>query len=255
MALDGRLKRNIATVYRALRPASARLTVLYYHAVAAADVANFSAQMAYLARHSFVVPVDYSGPLPADRPSVAISFDDAFDTVIDNAVPVLDQYALPYAIFVPSGWLGQTPGWAMETETDRVQRVATADRLARLLSDRVIIGSHTIDHPRLSQIPANARQHQLAGSRSALADLFGAAPDLLAFPYGDHDDGVLSAARAAGYRYVYTVMPSPVRAHDDRFVRGRTAADPADPMPLFIDKAHGAFDWVPLASRLKRALR
>jgi len=46
-----------------------------------------------------------------------------------------------------------------------------------------------------------------------------------------------------------------VRAGAEQISRGRTSADTADSPRLFALKARGAFDWMPMASRAKRALR
>lgn len=258
MALNGRLKTMIAgcwdaTIGSARR--APRLTILYYHAVASRHAASFERQMAYLKDHANVVPADHAGPLAADRPNVAITFDDAFQTVDDHALPVLLRLGLPATIFVPTGWLGRAPGWQMETDDDRVETVMSAARIAALPSDLITIGSHTVDHPRLSQLPAGQQQAQLTESRKALQALTGRDIDTLAFPYGDYDAAVVEQAEAAGYRYIYTVFPQSIAAGDRSPLRGRTAADPADPFNLFILKARGAFEWMPIASRLKRLIK
>jgi peptidoglycan/xylan/chitin deacetylase (PgdA/CDA1 family) len=142
----------------------------------------------------------------------------------------------------------------METSGDREEVVMSGEEIAALPTDRIAIGSHTVDHPHLSQLAPEAAATQLQASRSALEDLLGRKVDTLAFPYGDHDVYVVEQARAAGYRFVYTVAPQAVRAGTEQISRGRTSADPADSPRLFALKTRGAFDWMPLASRAKRAL-
>ena len=211
--------------------------------------------MAFLRRTANLVRADHAGPLAADRPNVAVTFDDAFRSVRENALPALQRHGVPATIFVPTGYLGRQPGWRMETSGDREETVMTAEEIAHLPRDLIAIGSHTIDHPHLTQLSDAEVSAQFSQSRATLEKLLRHPVDTLAFPYGDHDDRVVEQARAAGYRFVYTVAPQAIAAGDRSISRGRTAADPADKPALFALKSRGAFDWMPVASALKRRLR
>jgi peptidoglycan/xylan/chitin deacetylase (PgdA/CDA1 family) len=198
---------------------------------------------------------DHVGPLAADRPNVAVTFDDAFRSIRENALPALERHGVPATIFAPSGYLGRAPGWAMETSHDRDETVMSADELAALPRELIAIGSHTVLHPHLTQLAESEVREELCASRASLEALLGRTVDTLAFPYGDHDGRVVELARTAGYRFVYTVAPQAIAAADASISRGRTSADPADSPSLFALKSRGAFDWMPMASRLKAALR
>src|ERR1700712_5033610 len=75
-----------------------RVTILYYHGVPYAKRAAFARQLERLARLAHVVPADWRGPTDPTRPTVAITFDDAFVSVIDNALPELQKYGFPCTI-------------------------------------------------------------------------------------------------------------------------------------------------------------
>jgi peptidoglycan/xylan/chitin deacetylase (PgdA/CDA1 family) len=257
VSLKSGIKTAVAAAWdagRVLVPVKPRLTILYYHAVPAAQREAFDAQMAWLKRTANVVAADHTGALSPDRPNVAITFDDAFRSVRENALPALQRYGLPATIFVPTGHLGRAPGWSMETEGDRNEVVMSADEIAALPAGLIAIGSHTVDHPHLSELPEAEAGDQLSESRKALEILLKRPIDTLAFPYGDHDARVVEQARANGYRFVYTVAPQSIRPGDQAISRGRTSASPADSPRVFALKARGAFEWMPIASRLKRAL-
>jgi peptidoglycan/xylan/chitin deacetylase (PgdA/CDA1 family) len=258
VSLKSAVKTAIAAVWdsaaRVVRPAP-KLTILYYHAVSADRAAAFDAQMAYLQRTANLVHADHVGPLAAGRPSVAVTFDDAFRSVLQNALPALVRHGVPATIYVPTGYLGRQPGWKMETTGDRAETVMTAQEIATLPAELIAIGSHTVDHPHLTTLSDAAVAEQFTTSKAALERLLGRTIDTLAFPYGDHDGRIVEQARAAGYRFVYTVAPQAIPAGSAAISRGRTAADPSDSPALFALKSRGAFDWMPIASRIKRALR
>lgn len=258
MSLKSGVKAAIATAWdatAALHSPGPKLTILYYHATPARLASAFEAQMAHLKRTANLVRADHTGPLARDRPNVAVTFDDAFRSVRENAVPALERHGIPATIFVPTGYLGRQPGWKMETTGDREETVMSGDEIAGLPKDLIAIGSHTIDHPHLTQLSDAEVVDQLTRSRATLEALLGRTIDTLAFPYGDHDARVVERARAAGYRFVYTVAPQAITPGDRGISRGRTAADPADSPNLFALKVRGAFDWMPMASGLKRRLR
>ncbi|HEY3694480.1 polysaccharide deacetylase family protein [Phenylobacterium sp.] len=258
MSLKSGVKSAIAVAWdagsRLSRPAP-KLTILYYHAVPAAQAAAFDTQMAYLKRTANIVAPDHTGPLAIDRPNVAVTFDDAFRSVRENALPALARHGVPATIYVPTGNLGRQPGWRMETSGDRDEVVMTAEEIAALPSDLIAIGSHTVSHPHLTKLSDEEVGEQFGASRAALEGLLGRTIDTLAFPYGDHDARVVELARQAGYRFVYTVAPQAIAAGDTATSRGRTGADPGDAPGLFALKTRGAFDWMPMASSLKRRLR
>jgi peptidoglycan/xylan/chitin deacetylase (PgdA/CDA1 family) len=236
-----------------------RLTILYYHAVRKSSLSGFERQMDLLARRARVVPADWDGDGPdgasvSRRPIVAIAFDDAFESVFDNAVPVLEAHGFRCTVFVPSGCIGQTPSWAMETDADRTERVASAERLAQVPEDVVTIGSHTVTHPRLSSLPREAARREIEQSMRDLSALTGKTVTSLAFPYGDHDDDLIELCRRSGYKQVYTIQPVPVLPGSGAFARGRVAVDPSDGQFEFLLKMSGAYQWMCVASALKKRL-
>jgi peptidoglycan/xylan/chitin deacetylase (PgdA/CDA1 family) len=235
------------------------LTILYYHGVPKDRLASFERQMAMLARRARVVEADWDGDgsyrAPADRrPIVAITFDDALDSVFHYAVPVLAAHGFHCTIFVPSGWLGQSPSWSMDTEVDCTEHVAGTERLSQVRNDLVTIGSHTVTHPHLSALSIDAARREVVQSMRDLTAITGGHVRSLAFPYGDHDDPVIELCRSVGYTRVYTIKPVPVLLGQGAFVRGRVAVGPGDGPFEFWLKLTGSYRWMPLASAIKRKL-
>src|SRR5262249_3105591 len=87
------------------RPGSA--VILYYHAVPAKERQCFAAQMDELLRCAKPIPADLDGPLERGTHHVAVTFDDGFVSVLENALPELQRRKIPAVIFVPSGYLGE----------------------------------------------------------------------------------------------------------------------------------------------------
>lgn len=134
--------------------------------------------------------------------AVAITFDDAYASVVDEAFPILARHRWPSTIYAVSAHLGGTNSW--DPEAPRATLLdATALRDAR--ADGHEVGSHTRHHRRVRGVAAGEAGEQLAGSRRDLEDALGAPCESVAFPYGSHDRATLAAVAAAGYRGACTL--------------------------------------------------
>jgi peptidoglycan/xylan/chitin deacetylase (PgdA/CDA1 family) len=228
------------------------LTVLYYHAVRAGDADAFARQLDAIADYADVVDPDYIGEA-AGRPKVAITFDDAFESVIDNALPLTEARRLPCTIFVPTGRLGAPPAWMMEHgAADANEVVATAETVRALADRGVRLGAHSRTHPMLTRLDPKEAAGELSGSKADLEELIGGRVGIFAFPYGDFNDAIVEIARQAGYQFVFSTQPGAIDPRDRRILRSRVSTDPSDSMLEFWLKLRGGYDWMPIASRLKR---
>lgn len=227
------------------RPVPGRCTVLYYHAIPATHRTHFARQLDTLLAFARPVPATFDGPVPDNLRYVVVTFDDAFASVIDNAMPELSQRNIPWTVFVPSGRLGQPPTWLRNAAPEvRHERVMTADELRDLARDPLVtVASHTLTHadlPRLS--PADASR-ELSESRAVLESVLQQPVDLLSYPYGAHTPALHEQARQLGYRRVFTSDPVPAFLRPGEFVTGRVSVEPHDGLLDFRLKMTGAYRW------------
>jgi peptidoglycan/xylan/chitin deacetylase (PgdA/CDA1 family) len=233
------------------RRPTARFVVLYYHEVPEQARTRFAHQMQALSRGTTVVRAAHAGPLPDQGSYVAITFDDAFQSVRTNAVPELLGRGFPATIFVPVDCLGKEPSWEMTDGVD--DQVMTGDEL-RSLPGLIELGSHSLSHPHLTKIDVAHLREEIAESRRKLAELLGRDVSLLAFPYGEYDDRVVGTCSQAGYQRVFGIDPWPADPAGGDFVRGRVPVDPTDGPLMFHLKSRGAYGWMIHASALKHKL-
>jgi peptidoglycan/xylan/chitin deacetylase (PgdA/CDA1 family) len=94
---------------------------------------------------------------------------------------------------------------AAATSASPEDRFLTLAELRALMkSPCITLGSHSMSHARLPLETDAVIEAELEGSRDVLTEWTGRKPDTLAYPNGDHDDRVVAAARAAGYRVAFT---------------------------------------------------
>ena len=173
--------------------ARADLVVLQYHHVddstppsTSTSVSLFRAQMDMVDTMGLPVVPLKEGTVKAlegdDRKEVAITFDDAYDSVYETAAPLLEDHGFPYTVFVNTDAVGRTGYMTWEQ--------------LRTLSGRpgVTIANHSADHAHLVQRPDenaedwNRRVDQsLDRASEALQNRLESDPTLFAYPYGEFD--------------------------------------------------------------------
>lgn len=200
---------------------STPVSILVYHRFGPAvndamtvRTTTFRSQLDFLTRHHYpVVPlgmlVTYlrgQGPPPPPG-SVVITADDGHESVFTEMLPVVREFRVPVTLFIYPSAISNASYAMTWPQLDALRRTGLFD-----------IQSHTYWHPnfktekrRLS--PAAYRTFttmQLVKSRTVLEDKLGIQVDLVAWPFGIHDDELAAIAREAGYVAGFTLDRRPV---------------------------------------------
>lgn len=199
----------------------ADVLVLCYHAVSEGWPADLSVPPDRLeAQLGALIARGYRGATftqavldpPAAR-TLAVTFDDAYRSVLTLALPILERLGLPGTVFAPTAYIGlDTMSWPgidhfLRGPHEPELTPMTWAELQLLADDGWEIGSHTRTHPRLTRLTNSELETELAGSRMDYERALGTPCRSLAYPYGDHDARVVAASAAAGYEAACT-LPS-----------------------------------------------
>jgi peptidoglycan/xylan/chitin deacetylase (PgdA/CDA1 family) len=202
--------------------------VLCYHAVSPTWEADLSTTPERFERQIALLSArGYRGArfsdLVASTPSgrvVAITFDDAYRSVIELARPILDRYGFPATVFVPTDFIdSERPlSWDgvdrwLGGPHERELTPMSWEQLRALADHGWEIGSHTGSHPHLTQIQPDALGDELRRSKAACEQHLERPCTSLAYPYGDLDAGVVAATANAGYRAA-AALPSRLHSTD-----------------------------------------
>ena len=138
--------------------------------------------------------------LPA-RP-VAITFDDAYDSVVHNAIPLLTARHWTCTVFAVSSCVGGTNTWDVHAPR---ATLLDATALRALHNTGHEIGSHSRHHKRITTLSATDASDELLGSRHDLEQQLGMPITSFAFPYGTHNPLTLARVRDAGFHAACTL--------------------------------------------------
>jgi peptidoglycan/xylan/chitin deacetylase (PgdA/CDA1 family) len=233
----------------------AMCVILYYHTVYSEEIESFEQQMDDLLRWTNPISIkDINKIKPGLRYS-AVTFDDGFTCVLDNALPVLAKRNIPAALFVPSGCLGQHPQWIDEGNINHKNVVMTEVQLNSLDKKLVLIGSHGRTHQNLLQIDPDEAQKEIIQSKTELENILNTPIETISFPHGDFNQTHIDMAIQAGYWQAFSILPELNYSNSDKFVKGRVKVDPSDWRLEYRLKLLGAYRWLPAAFAIKKKLR
>jgi peptidoglycan/xylan/chitin deacetylase (PgdA/CDA1 family) len=237
-------------------PRPGTYAVLTYHAVPTNARERFARQMDILLHCGEPADLQIEKNARANTHCVAVTFDDGFQSVFDNAVPELRKRRIPATVFLPPGLLGKKPEWMKETSlVFRQERIITMDEMKKQSDDLVTFGSHTFTHARLRRLSENEARKEIAASKTSIESITGKPAHFFAFPYGEWNDDLVRLAKEAGYRHAFTALPDLYPPTGREFLVGRTDVSPNDWPLEFRLKVLGAYRWMAVAVPIKRRLR
>lgn len=158
---------------------------------------------------------------PPHPRTLAITFDDAYRSVLDLAKPILDELGLVGTVFTvtafaddprPMSWAG-VDHWAATPHAPEMTPL-TWDQLGDLAGAGWEVGSHTVNHPHLTGLDPETLDRELRDSRTAVEVALGRPCRSIAYPYGDRNQAVCAAAAAAGYETAASLHALRPRPHD-----------------------------------------
>jgi peptidoglycan/xylan/chitin deacetylase (PgdA/CDA1 family) len=233
---------------------SGSCVILYYHSIPAESRERFAGQMDKVVTLTRPIKVDAVPPLRPGLSYSAVTFDDAFDNVFDNALPELVKRNIPATVFVSPGLLGQPAAWWPMGARERQEKISTAERLKQLPADLITIGSHTLTHPKLPTLGAAEAERELSLSKAQLEDMLKRKVSIFSFPYGAFDKNLVGLCQNVGYERVFTTLPLLAFREPAEFVTGRVGVEPTDWGFEFYLKLVGAYRWLPYAFSIKRLI-
>jgi peptidoglycan/xylan/chitin deacetylase (PgdA/CDA1 family) len=238
------------------RPIPSTFVVLMYHSVKQVERERFARQMEQLVQLANPVRADFVPEKTGqERTYVAVTFDDGYESILENAIPILLEKRIPATVFVPTKYLGFRPAWiTQENSRDIGEKLLSVDDLPSLRKLGVLIGSHSMTHRPLTELSPAEAFTELSESRQVLERILGEEVSLFALPYGASNADILRLSREAGYDRVFLGDPLYTSDNVEGHVAGRIGASPGDWPLEYRLKILGAYQWLPLAIAAKKRM-
>jgi peptidoglycan/xylan/chitin deacetylase (PgdA/CDA1 family) len=223
-------------------------SILMYHSVgldgafSQVSPADFSGQLAYLAKNKFKViklsvliekiknQEDFSN-------CVCLTFDDGYQDNYEIVFPLLKQYSFPASIFVATDYIGKA-----YTFSDGVTLPILNQEQIRKMSNSglVEILPHTASHAILDKLSLNEAQTEIEQSREVVAETTGKDISILAYPKGKYNKDILDYLKNNNWLGAVTVADGLVELGVDLFQLKRNSIDSTTSLAQFKGKVAGA---------------
>lgn len=188
--------------------------ILAYHEVVAdgemysIDPKQFEAQLNYLKQegyhsvslHDVFEAREGRGTLP-DKP-IVLTFDDGYEDNYTQALPLMEKYGFSGTVFIISSEPGE-------------EEYLSWDEIRSMQDRHTEIGSHTVSHLALDEVPRAEKQQEIVDSKRVIEGQIGRPVEFLAYPFGAYDKDCFELLRDAGYRGACAGVPG-YNLPDDR---------------------------------------
>lgn len=157
-------------------------------------------------------------PLP--QKPVILTFDDGYADTYENAFPLLRAFGFTGHFFIITDFVDQ--GRAGYLSWPQIEEMSAAGQR---------FGSHSRDHPNLSNQPVDYLVWQALGSKEAIEEHLGYHPRWITYPSGKYDRETIAVYHSAGYWGGLTTQQGATHTLDEIFelhrvrVRGTHTAD------------------------------
>ena len=192
----------------ATEQASSAVILAYHHvaddtpAITSVSPSMFAKQLDYLAEQQFsvwpliklVTAITEQQPIP-DK-VVAITFDDAYESVYSTAYPMLQERGYPFTIFVTT-----------DSVDKQYNQQLSWPQLKTMSENGATIANHTVNHPHMLRHLADESEQQwhrrmqreIIEAQDRIKQKIGSDYKLFAYPYGEHNEALKKIVKDLGY--------------------------------------------------------
>ncbi len=220
--------------------------VIMYHKIDNSSAASrlsvspdsFKAQMRFLKnQHYNVVKLEDLAEIIKKNKippkTIAITFDDGYESNYISAFPVLKQLGLDATIFIIPALVGREGylTWSQILEMSE--------------SGFVAIGSHTMTHPWLPTQPVQKLDQEIKGSKIAIESHLNKEVAVFSYPLGAFNKDVREKVAQAGYKIAVATNPGKKYPKHDIFAMKRLRiSNTSDNLFVFWFEITGFYTWI-----------
>jgi hypothetical protein len=256
-------KRRLGNYWRLLPASRSRCVILVYHSVGGGPLstktARFEAQMSWLNQYATVVDLNSIVDCckrENEKPHVALTFDDGYQTLHDIVAPILQCYKFPATVYINSGHIGEVVREKSDPSLGHYpdEFFMTWKEVIELKSLGWNIGSHGINHIDLTSHSDSVVRSQVIGSRKLISEQTGSACIDFSYTWGLHNRRLHGILGAAGYKSGVAGKHSEVMALSNPFALPRLDIRREYELGDFISVLRGDWDYLGLYQRLRTLL-
>ena len=188
------------------------IPILMYHSIAdnhdkSVSINSFEMQMKLMKKMGYQT-INFSGlNKNVTKKNFLITFDDGYENLITNALPILKKLGFSATCFIVTNMLNKYNVWDENRGDYKKMKLMNIDHVYEWVSNGFEIGSHTKDHLDLTSLNINKKKEQIIDSKNFIKEVLGINLASFAYPFGSFNDETIKIVKQY-YDFAVTTKPS-----------------------------------------------
>jgi len=186
-----------------------QIPILTYHKISnrrewginAISPKRFAGHLQFLKSENYI-PINFQDLSQKELPTnpVIITFDDGYESVYENAFPILSEFGFTAVVFVITGFIGRWNKWDANLGGVRFRHL-NRQQIQELAQNNFEIGSHGISHRAFTHLTNTEAAVELIESKNSLEQITSQEVVSMAYPFGIQNKIIQEQVKKAGYQF------------------------------------------------------
>jgi peptidoglycan/xylan/chitin deacetylase (PgdA/CDA1 family) len=198
---------------------------------------QFEDQMAYLKSNGYtsICLKDLRAEVTLPEKPIIITFDDGYENIYHNAVPVLNNCDFKAVIFIVTDYIGRYNAWEAAPFQQKFKHL-TEEQILDLKNNGYEIASHGKMHKYLLFLDEDSLMDEIIGSKISLEALIDEEIASFCYPYGRFSKRIIDMVEKAGYRHATANIRLSRRINNNPLSLNRRSIYTTDSLGIFKSK-------------------
>lgn len=133
---------------------------------------------------------------------IVLTFDDGCEKFYETTFPILDSFNFPATVYPITGFMGDIV--TLKGRDYPHLKILSESMLIELSKVGVEIGSHTVNHLKLTNTTESEAEYQIKYSKESLEQILGKKIDSFSYPHGDYNTETIRMVKESGFTNALT---------------------------------------------------
>ena len=124
----------------------------------------------------------------SNKKKFVITFDDGYEDVFINALPILNELKLKATCFIVSNQIGKKNSWDDDKEEFPEMNLMNEKQILSWHQNGLEIGSHSLDHANLKKLSLDEKKKQIIEPKRFFKMKFNINISSFSYPFGGYDE-------------------------------------------------------------------